>query len=84
MTNEIERVLQACFDLTDWTVFEAPATDLDELTKTVTSYQFLWGYVHSYQDSFNLQQRQTMVHCKTQTAPSGQRRCLQEGEYNPV
>ncbi len=42
-------------------------------------YQFLWGYVHSYQDSFNLQQRQTMVHCKTQTAPSGQRRCLQKG-----
>ncbi len=26
--------------------------------------------MHSYQDSFNLQQRQTMVHCKTQTAPS--------------
>ncbi len=42
-------------------------------------YQFLWGYVHSYQDSFNLQQRQTMVHCKTQRAPSGQRRCLHEG-----
>ncbi len=35
-------------------------------------YQFLWGYVHSYQDSFNLQQRQTVVHCKT--APSAQRR----------
>ncbi len=29
-------------------------------------YQFLWRYVHSYQDSFNLQQRQTVVHCKTQ------------------
>ncbi len=41
-------------------------------------YQFLWGYVHSYQFSFNLQQRQTMVHCKTQTAPSGKRRCSQE------
>ncbi len=26
------------FDLTDWTVFEAAATDLDELTETVTSY----------------------------------------------
>ncbi len=37
-------------------------------------YQFLWRHVHSYQDSFNLQQWQTMVHCKTQTAPSGQRR----------
>ncbi len=42
-------------------------------------YQFLWRYVYSYQDSFNLQQWQTMVHCKTQTAPSGQRRCLQDG-----
>ncbi len=37
-TNETEQVLQACFDLTDWTVFEAAATDLDELTETVTSY----------------------------------------------
>ncbi len=36
-------------------------------------YQFLWRYMYTYQDSFNLQQRQTMVHCKTQTAPSGQR-----------
>ncbi len=33
-----QRVLQACFDLTDWTVFEAAANDLDELTETVTSY----------------------------------------------
>ncbi len=36
-------------------------------------YQILWEHVHSYKDLFNLQQRQTMVHCKTQTAPSGQR-----------
>ncbi len=35
-TNEAERDLQACFDLTDWTVFEAAAADLDELTETVT------------------------------------------------
>ncbi len=26
------------FRLTDWSVFEAAATDLDELTETVTSY----------------------------------------------
>ncbi len=26
------------FDLTDWTVFEAAATDLDELRETLTSY----------------------------------------------
>ncbi len=37
-TNETEWDLQACFSLTDWTVFEAAATDLDELTETVTSY----------------------------------------------
>ncbi len=36
--NESEWVLQACFDLTDWSVFEAAATDLDKLTETVTSY----------------------------------------------
>ncbi len=38
MTNETERVLQACFDLTDWSVFEATANNLDEHTETVTSY----------------------------------------------
>ncbi len=37
-TNEAERVLQACLDLTDLSVFEAAATDLDELTETVTTY----------------------------------------------
>jgi len=37
-TNETERVLQACFDLIDWIVFEAAATDLDELTENVTSF----------------------------------------------
>ncbi len=37
-TNETERVLQACLDLTDWSVFEAASNDLDELTETVTSY----------------------------------------------
>ncbi len=37
-TNKTERVLQACHDLTDWSVFEAAANNLDELTETVTSY----------------------------------------------
>ncbi len=37
-TAEAEQDLKACFDLTDWSVFEAAATDLDELTETVTSY----------------------------------------------
>ncbi len=38
MDNDTERVLQACLDLTDWSVFEAAENDLDELTETVTSY----------------------------------------------
>ncbi len=33
-----QSVLQTCVDLTDWSVFEAAANDLDELTETVTSY----------------------------------------------
>ncbi|MCJ8747486.1 hypothetical protein PDJAM_G00154020 [Pangasius djambal] len=37
-TTEAEWDLQACFDCTDWSVFEAAATDLDELTDTVMSY----------------------------------------------
>ena len=37
-TNESKLELQACFDCTDWSVFEAAFTDLDELTDTVTSY----------------------------------------------
>ncbi len=37
-TNEAEQDLKACFDLTDWSVFEAASNDLDELTETVTSY----------------------------------------------
>ncbi len=38
MTNEADQDLKACFDLTDWSVFEAAANDLDELTETITSY----------------------------------------------
>ncbi len=37
-TNETEWALQLCFDCNDWSVFEAVATDMDELTDTVTSY----------------------------------------------
>ncbi len=51
-----QRVLQACLDLIDLSVFEAAANDLDECTETVTSYislcEDMW---HSFQDSFNLQ-----------------------------
>ncbi|KAG7458317.1 RNA-directed DNA polymerase from transposon BS, partial [Solea senegalensis] len=37
-TTESKLELQACFDCTDWSVFVAAATDLDELTDTVTCY----------------------------------------------
>ncbi len=37
-TNEAEQDLKACFDLTDWSVFEAAGNDLAELTETVTLY----------------------------------------------
>ncbi len=33
-----QQVLQVCHDLTDWSVFGDAATNLDELTETVTSY----------------------------------------------
>ncbi len=58
--------MKACFDLTDWSVFEWSKTlwsgwsprDFNIL------YQFLWRYVHSHQVSSDLQRWQTMVHCK--------------------
>ncbi len=71
---------KSLFDLTDWSVFEAAATDLDELTETVTSYISFCEDVYSYQDSFNLQQRQTMVHSKTQTALSGKEDAYSMGD----
>ncbi|KAI3361527.1 hypothetical protein L3Q82_013676, partial [Scortum barcoo] len=37
-STEAKLELQACFDCTDWTVFDAATTDLHELTDTVTSY----------------------------------------------
>nr|XP_049617693.1 uncharacterized protein LOC125992629 [Syngnathus scovelli] len=37
-TVESRQDLQACFDCTDWSVFEAANSDLHELTDTVTSY----------------------------------------------
>ncbi len=40
-TNEAEQDLKACFDLSDWSVFEATATDLDELRDCNFIYQFL-------------------------------------------
>ncbi|XP_068507522.1 uncharacterized protein [Syngnathus scovelli] len=37
-TVESRQDLQACFDCTDWSVFDAANSDLHELTDTVTSY----------------------------------------------
>ncbi len=65
-TNEAEQDLKACFDLTDWTVFEAAATDLDKLTETVTSYiRFCEDMCIPTRTHLTYQQRQTMVHCQT-------------------
>ncbi len=72
-TNETEWVLQAHLNLTDWSIFETAANDLDELTDCHFVYPFLWGHVHSYKDSFNLQQWQTMVHCKTDSSVSSKK-----------
>ncbi len=46
-TNEAEQDLKACFDLTDWTVFEAAATDLDELTEGLFTLCLTPGYRRS-------------------------------------
>ncbi len=77
--NETERVLQACFDLTDWTVLAA-ANNLDELTETVTSYisfcEDMCIPTRTHVPYNN--DKPWFTHCKTQTAPSGQRGCLQE------
>ncbi len=83
-TNEPEQDLKACFDLADWSdcfwgCCKRPGRAHRDC---YILYQFPWRYVHPYQDSFNLQQRQTMVHGKTQTAPSSQRKCLQKGRYS--
>ncbi len=51
---EAEQDLQACFKLTDWSVFEAAATYLDELTDTVTSYISFCEDVCTHQDLFNI------------------------------
>ncbi len=71
-TNEAEQDLRACFDCTHWTVFEAAANDLDELTETITSY------ISYCEDMCILTyyNDKTVVYCKTQTALSGQNKML--------
>ncbi len=45
-TNEAEQDLKACFDFTDWRVFEAAANDLGRAHRDCNIlYQFLWGLV---------------------------------------
>ncbi len=44
LTNETEQVLQACLDLTDWSVYEAAANDLDELTENATILHSAGGW----------------------------------------
>ncbi len=68
---DAEQDLKLVCDLTDWSCFwgcwKRPGRAHRDCN---ILYQFMWGYAHSYQDSIKLQQWQTMVHCKTQTAPS--------------
>ncbi len=44
-TNEAKLELQAGFDCTDWSVFDLAATDLDEISDTMTSYSFCVRHV---------------------------------------
>ncbi len=72
--------VKACFNLTDWSVFEAAATDLDELTETVTSYiSFCEDMCIPTRTHLTYNNDKPWFTVKTQTAPSGQRRCLQKG-----
>ncbi len=72
--------LKVCFDLTDWSVFEAAATDLDELTETVTSYiSFCEDMCIPTRTHLTYNNDKPWFTAKLKTAPSGQRRCLQEG-----
>ena len=70
-TDESKLELQACFDCTDWSVFEAAASDLDD-TDTVTSYIRFCEDVCADQDLPHFQQQQTLVYTQTQAAVSGQ------------
>lgn len=57
--------VQACFDFTDWSFFEAAAISVNELTDTVTSNSgFLQGHVCVDQDLLHICQKQTRVHNK--------------------
>ncbi len=47
-------LLITVLQLTDWSVFDAAATDLDELTDTVASYISFCEDVCTHQDLFNI------------------------------
>ncbi len=78
-TAEAEQDLQACFELTDWSVFEAAATDLDELTDTVTSYiSFCEDMCVPTRTYLTFNNDKPWFSTKLPTASPGQRGRLQE------
>ena len=61
--RESKLELQACFDCTNWSVFESAATDLNELTDTVTSYIRFCEDIRVQTKTFcTSQQQQTLVY----------------------
>ncbi len=83
-TAEAEQDLQACFELTDWSVFEAAATDLDELTDTVTSYISFCEDMCVPTRTYLHLTTTNLGQYKTQTASPGQRGRLQEWRQSLV
>lgn len=60
-TEESKLELQSCFDCTDWRIFEAAATNLNELADTVTSYVRFCEDMCADQKLLQRQQQQTTV-----------------------
>ncbi len=84
-TNRAEKYLKACFDLTDWSVFENAANYLDKLTETVTSYiSFCEDMCIPTRTRLTYNNDKPWFNAKLKTAQSGQRRCLQKGGYSLV
>ncbi len=88
-TDETKLELQACFDCTDWSVFEAGATDLDDLTDTLTPYisfcEDMWVLAKTFctynnnKPWFTAKVRQ-LLQAKEEAYRSGDRNLVQPGQ----
>ncbi len=84
-TTEIEQILQACFELTDWNVFEAAATDMDELTETVNScISFCEDMCIPTRAHLTYYKDKPVIHCKTQDSSIRPKKMLTGRGYNFV